>query len=379
MTDQTADQIDATEDPSEDAGPAFNLNPSRTFVPWLSTTGASIAFTTYQAGKIFMIGINPETGRLSVYERSFPRCMGFGVQQEGERTTLWMSSLYQLWRFENFLDPGQKTPDGYDAVFVPVEGRTTGDIDIHDIHALPGRAAPLFVATRFNCLATLDYRNSFKPVWTPPFIDRIAAEDRCHLNGLAMEDGRPAYATCVSTTNTGGAWRDHRREGGVIVDVNDGRIVAEGLSMPHSPRVYNGQLYVLQSGLGEFGRVDPKTGDYETLCNLPGFARGVTFAGDHAVIGVSRPRKDKTFQGLELNERLEAMKREPLCMIAVVNLQTGDIEHTLEIEGRVQELYDVAMLPGIRRPKLLGFRTPEIRFQLRPAPYDAATALSDLA
>ena len=349
--------------------PDFRLIPSRTFAPWLRSVGGSIAFTTYQVGKLFLIGINPETGRLSVYERNFPRCMGFGVDQTPARTTLWMSSLYQLWRMENFLGQGETSSDGHDAVFVPVEGRTTGDIDIHYIHPMQGSAAPLFVATRFNCLATLDHRNSFQPVWLPPFIDRVAAEDRCHLNGLAMRDGAAAYVTCVSTTNAAGAWRDHRQSGGVLIDVASGEVVASGLSMPHSPRLHDGQLYLLQSGLGEFGRIDLATGRFESLCFLPGFVRGVSFAGTHAIIGVSRPRKDRTFEGLRLNDRLEAEGRGAVSMIAIVNLGTGDIEHMLEIQGVVQELYDVAFLRGIRRPKLLGFKTPEIRFQIRPAPF----------
>ncbi len=359
--------------PQEQApeGPKFTAQPSRTFVPWLNSVGGSIAFTTYQAGKVFFIGTNAETGRLSLFERSFPRCMGFGHSTDEGRTTLWLSSLYQLWRLENFLEPGQKTGDGYDAVFVPVEGRTTGDIDIHDIHG-NAAGAPLFVATRFNCLATLDRRNSFKPVWTPPFIDKIAAEDRCHLNGMAMDGSTPKYVTCVARTNSAGAWREHRQSGGVLLDVESGEVVVEGMSMPHSPRLHRGELYCVQSGTGEFGRIDREAGRFEPICFLPGFARGVAFAGDHAIIGVSRPRADRTFEGLALDERLEKDGLSPTCMIAIVNLATGDLEHMIEMEGVVQELYDVAFLPGLRRPKLLGFRTPEIRFQIRPAPFDPA-------
>lgn len=351
--------------------PKLELHASRMFVPWLASTGASIGFTTYQAGKVFLVGSNRTEHKLSVFERSFPRCMGMGTGPDG---AIWLSSLYQLWRFENFLTPGTRHEE-YDAVYVPVEGRTTGDIDVHDVHPLGPQTQPIFVVTRFNCLATLDRDNSFRPLWTPPWIDRIAGEDRCHLNGLAMRDGQPAFVTCVSNTNVAGGWRDHREKGGMVLDVASGEPVVTGLSMPHSPRLYRDQLYVIQSGTGEFGRVDQESGSFEPMCFLPGFARGIGFIGNHAVIGVSRPRRDKTFSGLALDAALADQGMAPRCMLAVVNLTTGDIEHTLEIEGAVQELYDVTILNGIVRPMILGFRTPEIRFMIRPAPFTPGAAV----
>jgi uncharacterized protein (TIGR03032 family) len=280
-----------------------------------------------------------------------------------------MSSLYQLWRFENFLDPGA-LHDGYDALYVPVAGHTTGDIDIHDIHA-GDDGRPIFVATRFNCIATLAERGSFRTLWRPPFIDRIAAEDRCHMNGMAVEGGRPKFVTCVSRSNIAEGWREHRRDGGVVLDVETGDVVATGLSMPHSPRLYRDTLWMLQAGTGEFGRIDLASGRFEPVCFLPGFARGLAFIGDHAVIGLSRPRENRTFEGLVLNERLEREGVAPKCAICMVNLKTGDLEHRLEIEGVVQELYDVAVLPGITRPMALGFRSEEIRFVIRPEIEDA--------
>jgi uncharacterized protein (TIGR03032 family) len=351
-----------------DLKPQLELTGSRLFTVWLTGQKASLAFTTYQAGKLFMIGLKPD-GSLSVFERTFDRCMGIGVQGR----QLWMSSLYQLWRFENFLDPGEQQ-NGYDAVYVPVAGHTTGDIDIHDIHAGGDEGngkQPIFVATRFNCLATLAERGSFRPVWHPPFIDRIAAEDRCHLNGMATDDaGKPAYVTCVGATNVAEGWRDHRRSGGGVIDVASGDTVATGLSMPHSPRLHNGKLWLLQTGTGEFGHIDLATGAFEPLCFLPGFARGVSFIGDYAVIGLSRPRENRTFDGLVLNERLAKAGISPRCALCIVNLKTGDMEHSLEIEGVVQELYDVAVLPDVIRPMALGFKTDEIRFMVRPEPLE---------
>ena len=311
---------------------------------------------------MFFVGLKPD-GALSIFERTFPRSMGMGMGV-GRDGALWMSSLFQMWRFRNFLDPGQ-VKDGFDAVYVPVTGHTTGDIDIHDIHTdeLDG---PVFVATRFNCLASLTDEGSFKVRWKPPFIDRIAAEDRCHLNWFAAEDGVPKYVTCVAKTNVLDGWREHRREGGMVLDIESGEAVATGLSMPHSPRLHNGKLWLIQSGTGEFGHIDMKTGKFEAACFLQGFARGVTFLGDHAIVGVSRPRQERTFEGLELSERLEKEGVSPVCGLAVVNLSTGDIEHRLTIEGVVEELYDVVAIPGVIRPMALGFKSDEIRFAVRP-------------
>jgi uncharacterized protein (TIGR03032 family) len=339
--------------------PALAFHGSRLFTTWLKEAKVSLAMTTYQAGKVFLLGLQPD-GRLSVFERTFERPMGIGVGAG----RFWMSSIHQLWRFENFLNKAE-TRDGYDALYVPVTGHTTGDIDIHDIHE-DANGQPIFVATRFNCLATLAERGSFRELWRPPFIDRLAAEDRCHLNGLAMDAGQPAYVTCLSRTNVFEGWRGKRRDGGVVLEVPTGEVVAEGLSMPHSPRLYQGTLWMLQAGTGEFGRIDRDTGRFEPVCFLPGFARGLSFVGDHAVIGLSRPRENRTFEGLKLNERLEAEGVDAQCAICVVNLRTGDIEHRLEIGGIVEEIYDVNLLPNVFRPMALGFRNDEIRLTIKP-------------
>ena len=173
---------------------------------WLSSQNASLVFTIYQANKLFLIGATHEN-ESSVFERTSTRCTGLAVKG----SQLWMSNLYQLWRFENFLDSGQLF-DGYDAIYVTVSGHTTGDIDIHHIH-ICGDGTPLFVNTRFNCLATLGPRFSFKPMWKPPFIDRIAVEDRCHLNGMAIKNNVARYVTCVAKSNLAEGWRDHRTAG----------------------------------------------------------------------------------------------------------------------------------------------------------------------
>ena len=347
--------------PADDVhGEKFALTSSRHFPEWLAATGVSLAFTTYQAGKLFLLGVRPD-GRLSVFERTFARSMGLGVSADG--SSLVLATQFQIHRFDNILPAGQFSPDGFDAIYAPHAGWVTGDIDAHDVgFASDGR--PLFVNTKFSCLAAVSDSHSFRPIWTPPFVSRLAPEDRCHLNGLALEEGRPRYVTAVSRSDASDGWRDRRADGGVVIDVERNEIVAEGLSMPHSPRLYDGRLWLLNSGAGEFGFIDPQSGRFEALAFCPGYARGLAFVGRHAVIGLSMPRENRTFSGLPLDAALQARSTDPRSGLAIIDLDNGDMTGWVRIEGIVRELYDVAVLPGVRRPSLIGFRTDEVRYVL---------------
>jgi uncharacterized protein (TIGR03032 family) len=339
--------------------PWLQLTSSRQFPGWLAAHSISLAITTYQAGKLLLLGLKPD-GQLAVFERSFSRCMG--LWSNGK--TIWMNSLYQLWRMENALRLGQ-SHQGCDALYVPRVGYTTGDLDIHDI-SVDASGRVIFVNTLFGCLATLSERDSFTPLWRPPFLSKLVAEDRCHLNGLAMEDGRPRYVTAVATSDVVDGWRDRRRDGGVVIDVQKNNIVASGFSMPHSPRLYRGKLWLHNSGTGHFGSVDLASGKFEPLLFCAGYLRGLAFVGDYAVVGLSGPRKkkgvpDKTFGGLQLDQELAAHNAEARCGLHIIDLRTGEVVHWVRIEGLVCELYDVVTLPGIVRPAALGFKTDEIQ------------------
>ena len=344
------------------ATPPLEISASRQFTAWLAETRLSFAFTTYQIGKLFFVGLKPD-GRLSLFERTFNRCMGLCVQGN----SLYLGSLYQLWRFENLLEPGH-AQDGYDRLYLPQVGYTTGDVDAHDL-GVDRNGRLIFVNTLFSCLATVSEAHSFLPVWKPPFISKLAAEDRCHLNGLAMRDGEPAFVTAVSRSDAADGWRDRRRDGGVLIDVASNEVVLGGLSMPHSPRWHEGRLWLLNSGTGEFGHVDVAAGRFEPVCFCPGYLRGLSFAGPYALAGLSKPRHNKTFSGLDLDGHLKAREVEPRCGIQVIDLRSGDVVHWLRLDGMVEELYDVAVLPGAQRPMALGFKTDEIRRVLNVGPF----------
>lgn len=341
--------------PDQKPVPKFQLLTSRNFEEWLQSQNISISFTTYQGGKIFMLG--KSSGQpLHVTERSFSRCMGLGFGSDVG--TFWMSSEFQIWKFQDTLS-GSAFKD-YDRVYIPQVSYTTGDVDVHDI-IINKENQPIFVNTLFNCLATVSDSHSFKVVWKPPFITDLVAEDRCHLNGLAQVDGDPAYVTMVSESNAVDGWRDYRADGGIVMDIRTNEVVCRGLSMPHSPRWYKGQLYLLEAGSGYLGRVNFETNTFERLAFCPGFLRGLDFIGDQAIVGLSGVRENKTFDGLELDKNLEEAKAKARCGLHVINLETNNSDHWVRTEGVVDELYDVKVLKGVKKPLIIGTKKDEIK------------------
>lgn len=330
----------------------LEITRSRHFESWLAEQGISLAFTTYQLGKLFFIG-SQANGQLSVFQRTFSRAMGLCTTATG----LYMSSQFQIWRFENALEPGLLYA-GHDRLYIPRVGYTTGDLDVHDL-ALDAEGQIIFVNTRFCCLATVSPTHSFVPLWKPFFLSKLAPEDRCHLNGLAMDQGRPRYVTCVSQSDVVDGWRDRRHDGGCVIDVASNEVIVTGLSMPHSPRCDPDKLWVLNSGTGYLGTIDVQQGKFEPLTFCPGYLRGMAFWQNYIIVGVSRPRH-KAFAGLALDENLAAKDAEARSGLLIIDRRTGDIAHWIRIEGTVRELYDVAVLPGVQRPMALGFLNDEI-------------------
>jgi uncharacterized protein (TIGR03032 family) len=251
-------------------------------------------------------------------------------------------------------------------------------VDVHDL-AVDGGGHLVFVNTLFSCLATVSQRYSFVPLWRPGFISKLAAEDRCHLNGVALVDGAPRYVTACSRSDVADGWRARRRDGGCVIAVPKGlaaggdvasEIAVDGLSMPHSPRWHRDQLWLHTSGTGEFGYVDLNRGRFEPVAFCPGYLRGLALCDGFAVVGLSKPR-DKAFAGLVLDEELRRRDGDARCGLGVIDLASGDLVHWLWIEGVVTELYDVAVLPGVRRPTALGFKTDEIRRTIAVPPSES--------
>ena len=323
----------------------------------------SLVVSTYQAGKVILVRNDPgahtnghgPAGVINTHFRTFHKPMGIAVQGNklaiGGQKTVW--ELHNMPAVARKLEPRPNgAPAKHDACYLPRRIHITGDIDIHEM-AYDADGELWLVNTRFGCLCTLDAAHSFHPRWRPPFVTAYAPEDRCHLNGLAMVDGKPKYVTALDETDTAGGWRTNKASGGLLMDVETNEILLRGLSMPHSPRWYQDRLWLLESGQGSLAWVDAlrtPNSTLRTLCQLPGFTRGLDFYGPLAFIGLSQVRESATFSGLPLIDRLG---EERTCGVWVVHIETGQILGFLRFESGVQEIFAVQVLPNTRFPEML--------------------------
>ena len=332
--------------PSPPAPVEFRYTQTDSFVELLHRLNASLLVSTYQANKL--LAVRASNQGLNTLVRTFDKPMGLAV--DGSRLAI--GTRKEVWFLRDAPDIApQVEPVGqHDACFLPRSSHVTGDIGIHEV-AWAGDELWI-VSTRFSCLATLSPDYSFVPRWRPQFITALAAEDRCHLNGLAIVDGQPKYVSALGTTDVRDGWRVDKPQGGCIIDIPSREFVTRGLSMPHSPRWHDGKLFLLESGTGGVVLVDRTNGRRETVLTLPGFTRGLAFAGRYAVVGLSKIRPTSAMDGVPIAMRRDELK----CGVAAVDLTRGQLVGLLEFQTAVEEIFDVQVLPGIRFPEVVGFQ-----------------------
>jgi uncharacterized protein (TIGR03032 family) len=314
------------------------------FAKILAQFGMSILVTTYQAGRLVVL--RNDEGVLNTHFRMFPKPMGLALTPN----RLAIGCDNEVREFHNVPAVGAKLePQGkHDVCFLPRVLHATGDVQIHEM-AWVGDDL-WFLNTRFSCLCTRSHNYSFQPQWRPKFISKLAPEDRCHLNGLCVVDGRPKYVTALGESDEPGGWRANKRDGGVLIEMASHEIITRGLSMPHSPRWYGGRLWVLNSGDGGFGFIDPQTGRYESVAVLPGFTRGIDFVGPLAFIGLSQVRESAVFSGIKI---AEVPQSERCCGVWIVHIETGETIGFVKFEDAVQEIFAVQILHNARFPELI--------------------------
>ncbi len=321
---------------------------------FLQSNQVSLAFTSYQSGNLYLFGPGTDE-KLAMHQAAYPQAMGV----VGNAHRIYLASHSQIVRLENVLAPGQRANNKHDRVYVPRNFQTTGAVDLHEI-GVCADGKIVFINTKYSCLCEFSLTHSFRPIWKPKFISKLAPEDRCHLNGLAMKDGKPRFASAICRSDIVDGWRDRRHDGGVIIDIETDEVISENLSMPHSPRVHGEQIWVANSGTGEIGFIDRDNKRFQPFAFCPGFIRGLAFLGDYAIVTLSKPRY-KRFDGLQLADALEQRDADPWCGVQIISLTDGSVAHWIRFDGAIQELFDVCVLPGVMDAITLGPQSAEIQ------------------
>lgn len=306
----------------------------------------SVLISTYQTGHLVVV--SAREGRLTLSFNQFERAMGIAVKPG----TIAVCTRKEVWFLRNAPDIAAKLPGQHDACFLARTSHFTDDIRAHEAAWIDGRAGSgsefCIVNTLFSCLSTLHPHYSFAPRWRPPFISALRPEDRCHLNGLAIVNGEPRYVTALAETDTPSGWRTLKHNGGCLIEVPSGRLVARGLLLPHSPRVEGNQIFFLHSGHGDLALADPKTGNITSVAPVPGVSRGLSLYGGYAFVGLSKARP--TLESVPIVANRDKLR----CGIWVIDLRTGATAAHLEFSAGVEEIFDVQVLPGIVSPYISG-------------------------
>ena len=324
--------------------PPFSCTHSPNIPELLQQMNISLAISTYQAGKVIMI--SPKNrDELIQLPRNFQKPMG--IAMKGNKMAIaTLDEVTILVNDQGLAATYPKQPNTYDAFYLPRMSYFTGQMDMHDLEW--GSGGLYGINTQFSCLSLIDDDFNFKPIWKPEFISELVPEDRCHLNGIALKEGIPRYATALGSTNTSSGWREKKATGGVLIDIESNEIILDSLPMPHTPRIYNNELYLLLSGTGELVKVNTETKKYDIIKSLDGFVRGMDLFGDYLFIGLSKLRtSSKAFQDLPVS------KKSVFPGIMVIYLPSASLVGYIKYETSVDEIYDVRVIPDSIRPGIL--------------------------
>ncbi len=328
----------------------FSLSYTPSLPELLTKLGCTIVVSTYQAGKVIFLSPQSEE-KIIQLPRSFKKAMGIAIEDD----RMVVACLDEVIYLKNSPELGHyypRKPKTYDAMFLPRMTYHTGALDVHDIDFC--KDGIYAVNTNFSCIIKIDEDYSFTPVWKPDFISKVTAGDHCHLNGMAVDKGEIKYVTAFSKTDKPKQWKEDILNTGVIIDYSSKQIILEGLSMPHSPRVYNEKLYLLTSGNGELLEVDQTKGTTRVVCTINGFVRGLSFYKGFAFVGLSKLRKNSsTFAHLPIADQAKK------AGVVVVHLETGTVVGNFKYNTSVDEIYDVQILDGIVRPNILNTLTED--------------------
>jgi uncharacterized protein (TIGR03032 family) len=204
-----------------------------------------------------------------------------------------------------------------------------GSLYLHDLALIGGRLYGNAVGHNAVVRFAPD-GNGFERVWWPKCIEEqgnpVFGCNHIQLNSIAAGKTLQQSFFSASSTRIGRLRPGHLNypvDGqGVIFSAATREPICTGLTRPHSARLYNRDVWVDNSGYGEFGRV--RDGHLEVVRKLPGWTRGLCIVDDIAFVGSSRiiPKFARYAPGLDASSSM--------CAVHAVSCTTGDLLGSLE-------------------------------------------------
>lgn len=315
------------------------------FSSTLKDKGISLAISTYQAGKLIFISPSSRN-KIRQTPVSLKKPMGIALHEK----KMAIATLDQIQIYAHEEDLAHRNlfnnDIDYDKLYLPRGVYLCGNNDLHDLEY--GHNGLWAVNTRFSCLATFDVNYSFTPRWLPPFVKELTPDDQCHLNGMALLDGKPKYVTALGKTNKKEDWKNNITNGGILMNVPEGEIILDNLPMPHSPRLYNNKLYILLSATGEIMEYDIEKNKSEIIFQTGRFIRGLSIHDGLFYIAHSEIRKSSsTFEKLKDRHLLDN------AGIIIIDPEKKKMLGQLTYYTTVKEIFDVQVLDNTQTIAML--------------------------
>ena len=331
----------------------FSSSSTPSFLEFLQLFNISIAVTSYDCQRLIVLRQQRDQLDTLLVPAARPR----GMAIHGNKLTLaTYTEIINYYRQNPPFSSGIEDMDAdADALFLPRNSHITGDINVHDVAW--GEGGLWLVNSRFSCICTLQPNLSFKPRWWPMFLEGPTGNGVAHLNCMAMQDGLPAYATCFGPFTTETGWREAKSlDTGLLMDVQNNQIVLDGLCMPHSPKIYGGKVYVCNSGYGTVVCHDPATQTTQTVLEVQGFTRALTFFQNYMIVCCSRFRKSARAAPLPIAEKYD----DSHAGVYIVDMADLSVVAYCRFDGDVGQLYDVAVIEQSAQPLVLGLQDPRV-------------------
>lgn len=351
---------------ASDVANTFSVKYCERFAPLLKAMNASLLLSSYSANSLVVLS-SSDGVEIQVTSVFVPRLLGIALNAKQDELTL--AAYGQLLQYRRVENPSahkalNEVAKNSDTIFVPSSSVVTGFLNTHDMVYTADNL--LFVNSSFSCIAAVRAGKSFAPIWQPPFISELKPEDRCHLNGMALENGQPAFISSFTTSDKPNSWRSKNSFTGIIMRVMDNQIVADGLSLPHTPRLHQGKLYFCESGAGKLWCIDNPYADNREEMRLtcvgeyPGFTRGLKCLGDLALLGLSRLRPAK--DGSERNTDMPLLNKldDIASGVLAIDLRSGEVVAQLQFSDDVAQIYDLELLADSVNPHIFAWDAEEV-------------------